>query len=335
VSCNPGGQPRSEGQADEDSDELFGVDASALAETHHGDSHYRWLTLSQDNDAGALRRVLGASWNAAGRSRQALKRGLEHERWGQHVGALAHLLTLGFFRQLGLEVESEPHLEGRSPDLRIAQAGQRALVEIRSLAGFGRRPWEDPGATALRRVPQPEGGAAGAGQVGQQPISRRHERDRARRRARDRAEAMAALDRSLSSSVARALRAKADAYRQLCTHTDLPYVVCLYQDTDTQIAELVLDWGFGSPARNGRRDARGGALFCDKLELAHLSAVLVLGRIETGTGQVALRGELILNPFADRSLPDALRAGRLRLFHLNDTGGVPCWDRGEAPIIEL
>lgn len=314
---------------------MFGVDEIALAETHHGDSHYRWLTLSQDSDAAALRRVLSANWNAAGRSRQALKRSLEHERWGQHAGALAHLLTLGFFRQLGMEVESEPHLQGRSPDLCIAQAGQTALVEIRSLAGFGRRPWEDPGATALRRVSQPEGSAASAGQTEQRPVSRRHERDRARRRARDRAEAMAALDRSLSASVARALRAKADAYRQLCMHSDLPYVVCLYQDTDTQIAELVLDWGFGSPARNGRRDAGGGAFFSETPELAHLSAVLVLGRIEADTDQVALRGELILNPFTDRSLPDALRADRLRLFQLTDPDGVPCWDHAEAPVIEL
>jgi hypothetical protein len=305
--------------------ELFDDAARSLAESYHADSHYRWLTLSRDIDARALRKVVGTAWQATGRSRPALKRGLEHERWGQHVGALAHLLCVGFFRRLGLEIESEPPLAGRSPDLCIGMGGEHALVEVRSLAGFGRRPWEDPVATAERRNVQPD----------PRLVSRRHERDRARRRAMDRAEAVAALNTSLATSVARALRDKADAYKEVCEHSGLPYVVCLYQDTDTQIAERVLDWAFGASSRGGQRDAGGGALHHAAQELAHLSGILVLGRLETGEDHVTLRGELILNPFADRTVPDWLRTSDVRQFATTDPDGLPAWDRKQTPVIEL
>lgn len=335
---------------------LFDKDAFALAAEHHGDSHFRWLALSSDPAASALRRVLADCWLASGHSRLTLRKGLQHERWGQHIGALAQLLSLGFFRRLGLSVESEPRLARRTPDLCIAAGECRALVEVRALTGCGERPWEHPLAHSITTKPGvTDHDGHRAGQVVPRHLQRSRARRRAAAQAEAQAEARAALDVSLADSLARALHDKAAAYRDLCAHRQLPYVICLYQDTDTQIARRVLDWAFGaspSPRKRDRRDARepgNGAFARQSAELAHVSAVLVLGRVESCEPReprsahrdddlgatVNLRGELILNPLTLRPLPTVLSPAPLRVFACPEGHGSASWNHDAAPTVEL
>lgn len=332
--------------AEEDSarpagDQLFDDDARALAAEHHHDSHYRWLTLSDDHEALALRRVLDAAWQASGKSQLTLRKGLEHERWGQHIGAMAQLLTLGFLSKLGLTVESEPRLSDRTPDLCLSKGTHRALVEVRSMAGCGEEPWAAQASDPLSRHDDVRPG---------QQLSERHGRQRARRRAQARSEAQAALDKSLADSVAQALRNKAERYRELSLSRALPLVICLYQDTDTQIAQRVIDWGFGTASKG--RPASGGAFAQQGGQLSHLSAVLVLGRCpveptaqgptqvaplpaDTAEHTVALRGELILNPGTTLPLPAALRPEGLSVFASDGSDATPRWSPRAPPIVEL
>jgi len=353
--------PRARDNAKEDSvrpagEQLFDDDARALAAEHARDSHYRWLTLSDDGEAVALRRVLNASWRASGRSQLSLRKGLEHERWGQHIGAMAQLLTLGFLSKLGLSVESEPRLSERTPDLYLSKGPHGALVEVRSMAGCGAEPW-----AAEASAPQDGRDHVRPGQR----VSEKLKRQRARRQAQARSEAQAALDKSLADSVAQALRHKADRYRELALSHGLPLVICLYQDTDTQIAQRVIDWGFGAASKG--RPASEGAFAQQSEQLSHLSAVLVLGRCPldpttqdpatwaqtaleltarrptdvarppAGAAEhtLALRGELILNPETTLPLPAALRPRELAVFAREDGADAPRWSHGDPPLVEL
>jgi len=332
-------------------DQLFDDDARALAAEHQRDSHYRWLTLSDDHEAVALRRVLNASWQASGSSRLTLRKGLEHERWGQHIGAMAQLLTLGFLSKLGLTVESEPHLSDLTPDLCISKGGHQALVEVRSMAGCGDEPWA--GQASNPRLPHDDVRPG-------QRLTEKRERQRARRRAQARAEAQAALDKSLADSVSQALHKKAEKYRALALSRALPFVICLYQDTDTQIARRVIDWGHGTASKG--QQATEGAFAHGSGRLSHLSAVLVLGRAalsqdvlsqdvlsptaltlgardptqpDASQDTVTLRGELILNPVTTLPLPAALRPEGLGVFASDDGHGTPCWSPPSTPLVEL
>jgi hypothetical protein len=254
-----------------------------------------------------------------------LRKGLLHERWGQHAGALAHLLALGLFAREGFGVVCEPDLGNQSPDLLASKAGADVLVEVRAITGCGRQPWtadddearrlldddddtldddDDPlapdidpalaAALRARLAPPP----ASAGGDGRRPRggrdgrraprgrSEKAERARARRRAAERAKAALANQADLGGSVLRVLEKKAAAYKDLCTREELPYVICVYQDTDTQIPAIVCDWAFGEAAReqapdggwHSIHDPAEGVFFGDRWHFGHVSAVLVFGR---------------------------------------------------------
>src|SRR5262245_57440566 len=113
---------------------LFGEAALAVAERHGSASHYRWLATSGDPEAVALRAALEACFKHAGPRGALLRGALQHERWGQHAGALAHLLTIGLLAAQGWRVSVEPEFGRQSPDvLAVRDGGVRVLVEVRSV----------------------------------------------------------------------------------------------------------------------------------------------------------------------------------------------------------
>jgi len=258
---------------------LFGARAQALARRHASASHFRWLALADDPEAVALRTALEACFKQAGARGEALRAGLQHERWGQHVGALAQLLALGLLATQGWRVASEPALLNQSPDiLAVRDGGARALLEVRAITGAGTFPWE-----ARRAAGEVLGDEARAG---------------------------------LADSLAGILRKKAATYRELADRLAIAFVIVLYEDKDSEISPLAREllYGRGADGRDELRDARGG-LFCDAAgELAHVSAVIVFGRVDTPGGELRLRGELLLNPCATRPLAAAAAFPRLRSY---------------------
>jgi len=276
---------------------LFNAEACRAAERHGSASHFRWLALSDDPEAVALRAALERCFQLAGRSGGVLRKGLMHERWGQHAGALAHLLALGMLARQGWAVEVEPDLGGQAPDILATRGGgatrgaARLLVEVRAISGAGNFPWEE------RRANH-----------------RAADREPARREA-------------LTDSVAAIIARKADVYRTLVARLRLPYVICVYEDKDDLITSLVLDIAFGRGAGGGRsdaaegRDADGGAFAHDPAHFGAVSALLVFGRVDTESGKLLLRGDLVVNPHAAQPLPPEASLPELRATVVERAGG--------------
>ena len=266
---------------------LFDPAARAEAERHGGESHFRWLTLSDDPEAVALREALERCILLADSKRDLLRKGLQHERWGQHIGALAHLLALGLLVAQGWRVHAEPGFGRLSPDILATPAagGQQLLVEVRSITGAGSYPWEARRESGRTLAHDPE------------------------------------KEQRVRDTVAKVLTRKAEIYESLVGQLAIPYVIAIYEDKDTEIARLVREVGFGRAAPDGRdgegsRDP-GGGLFAGALE--HVAAALVFGRVDTPDGRLLLRGELVENPRARHPLPPGafprLRAYRLDAAH--------------------
>ncbi len=274
---------------------LFDAGARDAAERQGPQAHFRWLALSDDPEAAALRAALEPCFALADRSRDALRKGLMHERWGQHVGALAHLLALGMFARQGFRVEVEPELGGQAPDILASRdagadgrGAARLLVEVRAVSGAGTFPWEER--RALQR-------------------SLAHDREK---------------HAAVQDSVARIIARKAEVYRPLVARLALPYVICLYEDKDDEISALVRDIAFGGARGGGgsgagsggddERDPDGGAFAQDSARFHSVSAVIVFGRLDTESGELLLRGELIVNPHATAPLPEADAFPLLRVY---------------------
>jgi len=267
---------------------LFNDEALEAAARQGIDSHVRWLALSPDPEAIALRAGLEHCFTFAGRSAGVLRKGLMHERWGQHAGALGHLLTLGLLVRQGWAVTAEPELGGQSPDILatrnapgaepraatgactghgmppelLTTAELRMLVEVRAITGAGRFPWE------ARRELRGPGRASPAEREAQ-------------------ARATAASAEALRETVAAVLGKKAERYAALVERLALPFVICLYEDKDDQIAGIAREVAFGSASDSSRI----------------VSAVIVFGRIDTRDGALLLRGEIIPDPEARFPLP--------------------------------
>ncbi len=281
---------------------LFNDEALETAARHDSASRFRWLALGDDPEAVALRAGLERGFALAGDSADVLRKGLMHERWGQHAGALAHLLALGMLARQGWAVASEPHLGGQAPDILATRAdggrsdGARMLVEVRSITGAGNFPWE------VRRAPRSPGRATPA-----------------QREAEARAAAQAAD--ALVEAVDGVLERKAERYATLVQQLALPFVICLYEDKDDQIAPAAARVVFGRDgaldggAFAGRFGGRpGGSLGSSSVGvagspsggagdgLADVSAVLVFGRLDTNDGALLLRGSVLPNPAARRPL---------------------------------
>jgi hypothetical protein len=258
---------------------LFGAQDRETALRHGSDSHFRWLTTTDDPEAVALRAALQRCFKHAGARGEALRRALRHERWGQHVGALAQLLTLGLLAEQGWSVASEPALGHQSPDILAARdGGARLLLEVRAVTGAGNFPWEQ------RR-------AAGTGLSAQTRAA-------------------------LSQTLAAILQKKAETYRPLVERLAIAYVIVLYEDKDSEISALARELLFGRGAA-GPDEARAapGGLFCDPAGgLAHVSGVIVFSRLDTPGGELRLGGDLLLNPCAREPLPAAARFPRLRAY---------------------
>lgn len=268
-------------------DQLFDARSRELAAGHHPLGAFAGLVRDERPGGRALRAVLERAWQGAGDSRTALRAGLEHERWGQHAGALAHLLALAALDALGWVPRSEPRVGRRRPDLLVSAPGGRALVEVRSFSGGGQRPWEDEPARAARRAPPPEPG---------RPLDRRA----LRRLASQRAEARAANRRDLAEALDGVLRHKAGAYAEACDRTGLPLLLLLYGDTDAELPGRVRAWAAG--------------LDGDDDTLDHVAAVLVLLRRETPDDGAAVTLDLEPVPLAGGPpWPDLPAPGPLRL----------------------
>ncbi|MGQ0552715.1 MAG: hypothetical protein ACT4PU_05800 [Planctomycetota bacterium] len=227
------------------------------------ESHYRWLVLSSDPEAQNLRAAVEQGLHLAGRAGEGLRRGLMHERWGQHIGALAHLLTLGLLDARGFQLECEPLLGGQAPDILATLQTQRLLVEVRAITGAGEFPWRERRALGVE------------GRDAPQAAQRRE---------------------ALAETVTRILLKKADTYRDLCLRLGLPFVLCLYEDQDDQIAAVV-----------ERVTAELGLFQAEAERLAQLSAVLTLRRLDLESGALELRTRLFANPHAARPLDTSLR----------------------------
>jgi hypothetical protein len=260
---------------------LFDSESLAIAGGHAEGSHFRWLATSDDPEAAALRTGLERGFRLSGARGGELRKALQHERWGQHVGAIGHLLTLALLAAQGWRVASEPELDGQSPDI-LAQrdGGVRALLEVRSVSGAGAFPWEE-------------------------------------RRATGRGLSLDARE-ALAQNVALILQRKADTYRPLVERLAIAYVICLYQDKDTEISPIARELLYGRSGA-GRdpaepRAAAGGAFGDATSGLAHVSAVLVFGRLDTPGGELLLAGDLLENPFATTPLPPAARFPGLRRY---------------------
>ncbi|MHC5210641.1 MAG: hypothetical protein ACYTG2_07980 [Planctomycetota bacterium] len=265
---------------------LFDDGLRETADRQGSGSHFRWLALSDDPEAVALRAALERCYRLAGDARGTLRKGLAHERWGQHVGALAHLLALGMLARQDLAVETEPPLGHQSPDvLATRRDGARLLVEVRAITGAGHYPWEDRRATGRTLAHDPEKHAV------------------------------------VTETVSKVLLRKAETYRPLVRELGLPYVICLYEDKDSVIGEIVRELAFGrATGRDEVRDPDGG-LFAGRHEaFDHVSAVIVLGRLETEDGALRLVGDVVMNPHATVPLPEPtvlplLREYRCRPMH--------------------
>lgn len=269
---------------------LFDAEALAVAERHGSASHFRWLATSEDPEAVALRGALQRGFTLAGARGVELRRALEHERWGQHAGALAHLLMLALLAAHGFEVRAEPALGGQSPDILATRGGASLLVEVRAVTGAGSFPWEERRATGR----------------GLSPESRE----------------------ALTQSLAGILQRKADTYRPLVERLRVPYAIALYEDKDTAIGPLAQDLLYGrAESRDDSRSAEGGAFGEPASGLVHVSAVLVFGRVDTPGGDLLLRGEVLENPRATVPLPEAARPERLRRYVANGAGGMR-WSDG-------
>ncbi|HZL99394.1 MAG TPA: hypothetical protein VFD43_03995, partial [Planctomycetota bacterium] len=294
---------------------LFDEPAREEASRHAGESQFRWLALSDDPEAVALRAGLQRCFELADSGRSALRGALMHERWGQHVGALAHLLTLGMLAAQDWRVHNEPDFGAKSPDILAtrgadagrgaesgadggpgaaggAAGGERLLVEVRAITGAGSFPWE-------RR------------------------RESGRTLAHDPAKEQVVLD-----TVAKVLARKAESYRQLVQQLRIPFLICIYEDKDSELSRLVRELGFGRGAgadqRGERADARDpeGGAFADRAGLGHLSGVIVLRRLDTPDGRLLLAGDLIENPGAEVPLPPAALP-LLRPYRLDATFAPP------------
>ncbi len=264
---------------------LFDADALAVAERHGAESQFRWLATSDDPEAAALRAALQRGFALAGARGGELRKALEHERWGQHAGAIAHFLTLALLDAHGFEVRAEPSLGGQSPDILARRDGASLLVEVRAVTGAGSFPWEERRATG--REISPEG------------------RER------------------LAQSLAVILQRKADTYRPLVERLAVPFVIALYEDKDTTVAPVACDLLYGrAEPRDDSRAAAGGAFGEAASGLAHVSAVLVFGRVDTPGGELLLRGELLENPRASVPLPPAARPERLRRYAVDGADRV-------------
>lgn len=278
---------------------LFDEAAREEAARQGAESHTRWLALSDDPEAVALREALELCFLLADSKRGLLRTALLHERWGQHVGALAHLLTLGLLAAQGWSLQSEPGFGTQSPDILATRgeagpdgvAAERLLVEVRAITGAGSFPWE-------RR------------------------RETGRTLAHDPAKEQLVLD-----TVAKVLTRKAETYQALVGQLRIPFAICIYEDKDSELSRLTreLAFGRGDGARGGAdddpRDPEGGA-FGDRARLGHVSGVIVLRRLDTPDGGLLLAGDLIENPFAQAPLPaDALP--RLRAYRLDPASRPP------------
>jgi hypothetical protein len=265
---------------------LFDERVREAAERHGSESHFRWLALSDDPEAVALRAALETCYGLAGEGGGPLRKGLMHERWGQHAGALAHLLTLGLLVSQGWQVENEPDLGGQSPDvLARRDAATRLLVEVRAITGAGDFPWEE------RRL------------AGQSLGRDDPQRDR------------------LYDAVAKVLTRKAEVYRPLVGRLAIPYLICLYEDKDCEISAIVRELAFGRTGAPGDIDARDpdGGLFAEpSARLEHVSAVIVFGRLDTEDGALLLAGDLIENPHAELPVAGSVVFPGLRAYRRFD-----------------
>jgi hypothetical protein len=327
------------------SEEQLFDDATRLAAGEQDEaSRFRWLALSDDPEAMNLRRTLSSCWALAGDSRDVLRKGLMHERWGQHAGALAHLLALGLFAREGYDVECEPDLGRQSPDLLVSRNLDRMLVEVRSITGCGDTPWDhtEPAPAPAHPIVPPRR----RGRRARSPAQlEREARARARKRAAQRAATRAAETGDLREVVVRVLEKKAAAYKELCGREELPYVICIYQDTDTQISPLVRDWAFGQGDReqdaeggwHSTHDPADGVFFGDRWHTAHVSGVLVFGRVDDALGRLFMRGDLIVNPYAERPLADGSPLPHLRTYRLRTNVSPPRmrWAPHVAPPFEI
>lgn len=267
---------------------LFDADALTLAAGHSTDSHFRWLATSDDPEATALRAALERAFRLAGARRLELRKALQHERWGQHVGAIGHLLTLGLLASQGWKVASEPDLDGQSPDILAVNGDARALVEVRAITGAGSFPWEQRRATGRGLTPN----------------------------ARE----------ALSQNVMLILQRKADIYRPLVRKLAIPYVIALYQDKDSEISSIARELLYGRTASLEAlepRDPAGGAFGDEFSDLAHVSAVMVFGRVDTPGGELLMQGEILENPYATSPLPPTARFPGLRRYALDPATTPP------------
>ncbi len=269
---------------------LFGEAASALAERQGSASHFRWLATSDDPEAVELRAALEWCFKRAGPRGVLLRSGLQHERWGQHAGALAHLLTIGLLAAQGWHVSVEPEFGRQSPDVLAVRDGSvRVLVEVRSITGAGAFPWAERRASGRPLAPD----------------------------ARE----------ALRETIAGILHRKAEVYRPLVERLAIAFVICLYEDKDTEISALARDllFGRGDGARDPSepRDPRGGAFGDPASALAHVSAVIVFGRLDTPGGELRLQGDLLENPSAAVPLPPAAHFPLLRRYGLDASVSPP------------
>ncbi len=292
------------------------------------DSHVRRLLLSDSPEAMNMRRVLAHCWQLAADSQDVLRKGLLNERWGQHAGAMAHLLAAGVMTREGFELEFEPRIGKQSPDLMLKRPGLRILAEVRSITGRGENPWDhSPECADSFELPRASpSGKAGPSSHARHDLRReadkREARARARKRAAERTAAEQAEAHELSDSVVRVLEKKAAAYKELCLREALPYIICIYQDTDSQLTSIIADWAFGEADReqdpegewHSTHDPSDGTFFGDRWHFGHVSAVLVFGRRDDEEGRLFMRGDLILNPWAEHPLPSNALFPHLRIY---------------------
>ncbi len=308
---------------------LFTRDVLEEAEDQEPGSPFRRLALSRDPEAKDMRRVLEHCWPLAGDAGGPLRTMLMHEHWGQHSGALAHLLALGLFAREGFEVSAEPSLDDQSPDILVRKAGHDVLVEVRAVTGAGAAPWRD----------RPQPGKPSS------PVSPRRGSELIGARGWGLAATNGTPQDALADTLVRVLERKADAYRDLARARRLPYVICLYQDTDSQVSSLVCDLVFGRSqpepsSRGGFRqvhDPKAGLFWFTPDRFRCVSAVLVFGRLDTEEGDMRVVGDLIINPWAGQPLPAAADFPDLRTYRITRRvqPARMRWNREESDAFEI